>query len=182
MTLRAASGAGIVAAVLTVTVLSGCTAAPPAPSSSPSPATTASSAPTPEPESVPDAATCETVLTDEGYQKLAADGLESLPSPQVFDALAVRMVEAGGVACAWGKPNTDLVLTVVQVGVAPGEQEAWSQTLAESGYVLSDAPVAGAYSGPPDAANGISPVALPSSTTLTFVSSPAFAGMVASTD
>jgi hypothetical protein len=174
---------GIATAALTVTLLTGCTAAPPsstspAPTSGTTPAPTAI-APTPEPIAVPAAATCDTVLSAEGYQKIAGDGLEPLASPQVFDDLAIRMVAAGGIACAWGRPNTDLVLTVVQVGFAPAEQPTWSQAIDESGYVLTDDPIPGAYSGPADAANGIMPVAVPTSEVLTFVSSPAFAGLIA---
>jgi hypothetical protein len=173
---------GIAAAALAVTLLTGCTAPPSSASSATTtggtPAPTATT-PTPEPIAVPPAATCDTVLSAEGYQKIAGDGLEPLASPQVFDDLAIRMVAAGGIACAWGRPNTDLVLTVVQVGVAPAEQATWSQAIGESGYVLTDDPISGAYSGPADAANGITPVAVPTSEVLTFVSSPAFAGLIA---
>ena len=182
MTLRPLTLGGIATAALTVTLLAGCTAAPPSPSAAPTPDTTpapTAPAPTPEPTALPSAATCETVLSAEGYQKIVTDGLEPLASPPVFDELAIRMVGAGGIACAWGRPNTDLVLTVVQVGVAPAEEATWSQALDESGYVLTDAPISGAYSGPADAANGIPPVALPGAEVLTFVSSPAFAGLIA---
>jgi len=184
VTLRPLTLGGI-AATLAITLLAGCTAAPSPASSAPTTgATPAPTATTPIPEPVaetsPDStATCDTVLSAEGYQKVTGDGLETLASPQVFDELAIRMVDAGGIACAWGRPNTDLVLTVVQVGVAPAEEATWSQALDESGYVLTDAPIAGAYSGPADAANGITPVALPGSAVLTYVSSPAFAGLIA---
>ena len=184
MTRRPLTLGGIATAALAVTLLAGCTATPssasaPTPDSTPAPTATT---PTPEPaaEVSPDAAaTCDTVLSAEGYQKVTSDGLEPLASPPVFDELAIRMVAAGGIACAWGRPNTDLVLTVVQVGVAPAEEATWSTALEASGYVLTDAPISGAYSGPADAANGITPVALPGSEVLTYVSSPAFAGLIA---
>jgi hypothetical protein len=177
---------GIATAALAVTLLTGCTAAPPSSASSATttgatPAPTATTA-TPEPTAVPSAATCDTVLSAAGYQKIAGDGLEPLASPQVFDELAIRIVAAGGIACAWGRPNTDLVLTVVQVGVAPGQEATWSQAIDESGYVLTDDPISGAYSGPAEAGNGITPVAVPTSEVLTFVSSPAFAGLIAQAD
>ncbi|SIO00368.1 hypothetical protein SAMN05443544_2151 [Agromyces cerinus subsp. cerinus] len=119
------------------------------------------------------------MLAAEGSQKLSDDGLEPLPTPKVFDALAVRMVEADGIACAWGKPSTDITLTVVQVGVAPGDAGAWSDALAETGYVLSDDPVPGAYTGPVEPGSGISPVAVRADGSLTFVSAPTFASMLA---
>ncbi|WP_056007373.1 hypothetical protein [Agromyces sp. Root1464] len=118
------------------------------------------------------------MLAAEGYQKLTDDGLEPLPAPRVFDALAVRMVEAGGVACSWGKPNTDIALTVVQIGVTPPD-DAWTEALAETGYVLTDDPVARAYSGPAEPGSGISPIAVLTDGTLTFVSAPTFATMLA---
>ena len=181
MTRRPAICNALIAAA-SIALLSGCTAADdPAPPSTSIPtassATSASPEPSPTPSAAP-AATCDTVLAAEGYRKLADDGLELRPAPRAFDALAVRMVEAGGVACTWGKPNTDIALTVVQVGVAPLD-DAWTVALAETGYVLTDDPVAGAHSGPAEPGSGISPVAVLTDGTLTFVSAPTFATMLA---
>lgn len=180
MTRRPALGGALIAAVA-IALLGGCaTPNDLAPSTSPPTASSAPSAspdPSPTPSAAP-AATCNTVLAAEGYQKLADDGLELRPAPRAFDALAVRMVEAGGVACTWGKPNTDIALTVVQVGVTPLD-DAWTVALAETGYVLTDDPVAGAHSGPAEPGSGISPVAVLTDGTLTFVSTPTFATMLA---
>lgn len=183
MTRRPFAFGSIAAATLAVSLLSGCTATTPSQTSMPTEGATPApeaTTPTPEPTAPPaDTATCATVLSVEGYEKIAADGLEPVDPPQVFDQLAVRMADSGGVACSWGRPRTDLVLTVVQLPVAAADEATWIQALAETGYAATDDPVPGAHTGQPDAANGISPVAVLSSGTLTFVSSPAFAGLIA---
>ena len=79
----------------------------------------------------------------------ASDGLEPLAS--TAGLRRARHPDGrlqAGIACAWGRPNTDLVLTVVQVGVAPAEEATWSQALDASGYVLTDAPSRGALQRP----------------------------------
>jgi hypothetical protein len=129
-----------------------------------------------EPSEAPAIGTsCEDVLAPEAYAEMEADGLE----PTVFtpfDQIAVRIAEEGGLACAWGKPQTDLVLSVAQI--AASDESAWSSALAEAGYTRTDDPVAGAYSGQPDAGNGISPVVIVADATVTFVTLPDFAQWV----
>ncbi|PWC05531.1 hypothetical protein [Agromyces badenianii] len=183
MTRRPAFGGALLAA-LAIVLLNGCTPAVVDGTAELTPSSTPASTTEPAPSATPGAApaaTCETVLATEGYAKLADDGLQPLPSPQVFDALAARMVEAGGLACAWGKPNTDLVLTVVEIGITPADEAAWSGALGETGYVLTDQPTPGAYTGPMEPGSGISPVAVLADGTLTFVSAPTFATMLAPT-
>ncbi|MFB6611079.1 hypothetical protein ACFCVO_12200 [Agromyces sp. NPDC056379] len=179
MTRRLSAGRALLAA-FAVVLLSGCTAADvdAAPSASSSPTSAPTSPPEPTPTAAP-AATCETVLSAEAYQKLADDGVEPRPTPHVFDALAIRMVEADGIACAWVKPSTDIKLTVVEVGVTPSDGAAWAETLGETGYVLTDDPVPGAYVGPVEPGSGISPIAVLTDASLTFVSAPTFASMLA---
>lgn len=183
MTRRPFAFGGIAAAALALSLLSGCTATTPSSTTVPTAGTTPSpqaTTPAPEPTAPPAAAaTCATVLSAEGYEKITTDGLEPVDPPQVFDQLAVRMTDSGGVACSWGRPRTDLVLTVVQLPVRSADEATWIQALAETGYAATDDPVPSAHTGQPDAANGISPVAVLSSGTLTFVSSPAFAGLIA---
>ncbi len=139
MTRRPLTLGGIATAALAVTLLAGCTATPssasaPTPDATPAPTATT---PTPEPvaETSPDpAATCDTVLSAEGYQKVTSDGLEPLASPPV-----VRRARHphGGLREASPAPGAgrtrDLVLTVVQVGVAPAEEATWSQALDDIG-------------------------------------------------
>ena len=176
-------------ALLLVTLaLAGCVATPtPTPPASESPAVTpspsASAEPTTEPSAAP-AATCDTVLTADAYAKLANDGLESREPPAVdhmatYYPFAAQLIEAGGLSCSWGKPQTDLVLTVTQL--ADADSGAWAAALADAGFVESNDPVTGAYTGPVDPGTGISPVVVVAGDSMTFVSAPTFAGWIAST-
>ena len=82
--------------------LTGCIDRPqPTPTPSPAPTTPAAAAPI----------ECDAVLGSDGYAKLAEDGLEPV-EPQLFDALAIQLEEAGGTACAWGLPQSDVGLTL----------------------------------------------------------------------
>ncbi|WP_395245090.1 hypothetical protein ACGGZK_04640 [Agromyces sp. MMS24-K17] len=161
--------------------LAGCTVGAPVASEpaepSPAPAASASETPDASPSETPAiAATCDTVLTPEAYAKLAADGLEPMPFTP-FDPVEVRIADAGGLTCSWGKPQTDLVLAVAQVPTG-ADEAAWAAALADGGYTQTDDPVPGAYVGQPDAANGIAPVAILADGRITFVSVPAYAGSV----
>ena len=171
------------AVILLALGLAGC--APGAPTTdgetTPSPSPAPSASPTDEPTTTPDTpaatgATCDTVLTPEAYAKIEADGLEpTLFTP--FDPLAVRITEEGGLTCAWGRPQTDLLLDVAQIPIGDDEAE-WTDSLAAAGYSRTDDPVDGAYTGQPDAGNGITPVVIVADGTVTFVSVPAYAGWV----
>lgn len=180
MTLRIAHG-GVLALFVAIPLLTGCTAGAPdakaVPSASEAPQT-ASALPTPEPTPVAQPTDCGAVLTEEAMTKLSTDGLEPI-EPRLFDPLAVQMQEAGGLACSWGKPSTDLVLTVAQVKFDPADESAWLTALDEAGYVATDEPVPGAYTGPVEAGSGLSPVAVLADGTLTFVSAPVFAEWIA---
>jgi hypothetical protein len=168
--------------------LAGCVATPaptPTPSASPpaTPSETPSAEPTTEPSAVP-AASCDTVLTADGYAKLANDGLEPiepLPADHVatYYPLAAQMVEAGGLACDWGRPQTDIRFTVAQLPDA--DWGVWEPALAEAGFVETNDPVPGAYTGTVDPGTGIPPVVVVTGDTLTFVSAPTFAAWIAST-
>jgi len=180
MTRRPPIGGSLLAA-LAVVLLSGCTSTDgndaTVPTPSPTPTSTQQQAPTATPDAAP-AATCDTVLEAEAYQKLADDGLAPT-TVGVGYPLAERMAEAGGLSCAWGKPQTDIALTVVQVPLGSADEAAWRSTLAELGYVESGQPVAGSFTGPIDPGSGISPVAVLAGGALTFVSAPTFATMLA---
>lgn len=178
---RPAIGGSLVA-VLAIMLLAGC-AQPgdvgetPSPSRTTAPSSTSEPSPVPSPDAAP-AATCDTLLTDEAYQKLADDGLAPT-GVGVGYPLVERMTEAGALACAWGKPQTDIALTVVQLPLGSADEAAWRSTLAELGYVESGQPVAGSFTGPVDPASGISSVAVLAGGTLTFVSAPTYATMLA---
>lgn len=166
--------------------LTGCVATPaPTPTpSAPPPATplqTPAAEPTTEP-SADSAATCDTVLTADAYAKLATDGL--LPNEPdaahhlaTFYPMAAQMVEAGGLACDWGRPQSDTGIMVVQLSDV--DLGVWEPALAEAGFVETNDPVPGAYTGPVDPGAGISPVVVVTDDTLTFVSAPTFAGWIA---
>jgi hypothetical protein len=166
------------AALLLALGLAGCATTGPAPSSSPEPTTsTATPADAPSAEPTPDAATipatCDTILTPEADAKLEADGLEARGAT-LFDPIAIRISDEGGLTCSWGKPNTDNVVDVAQLGIGQEEPE-WTAALTEAGYVQDDDPVPGGWRGEPDAANGISPVVVIDTGTLTYFSTPAYA-------
>ncbi|MDQ0894357.1 hypothetical protein [Agromyces ramosus] len=124
------------------------------------------------------------MLTPDGYAKLTADGLEPLEPVAVdhlatYFPIAAQMVEAGGLACGWGKPQTDFGLSVTQLSAA--DPAVWEPALADAGFVESNDPVPGAYTGPVDAGSGRSPVVIVAGDTLTFVSAATFAGWIAPT-
>lgn len=172
-------------AVLLVTLaLAGCVATPtPTPSPSESPAASPSPTATAEPSAAP-AATCDTVFTADAYTRLASDGLEPREPHAVGGLagvypLAAQLIEAGGLSCRWGKPQTDIALNVVQLFDA--DFGIWQPALADAGFVETNDPVPGAYTGPVDPGAGISPVVVITEDTLTFVSAPTFASWIAPT-
>lgn len=157
--------------------LAGCTAAPqqsPVPTPSPAPATTPPETDAGEASGID----CSTVLSPEGYAKLTSDGLEPI-EPRAFDELAIEMTDAGGTACSWGKPQTDITLTVVQVLVPDEDLAGWEATLADTGYVAQDDPGAGVYTGPIDPGTGLSPIAVVTGDRITFLSAPTFEELLA---
>jgi hypothetical protein len=180
VTARSATAATLLA--VGALLLAGCAAEP---SPSPTPTTPRSSAPAtpsptpsgdptpePEPSPEPEPVTCETVLTPEANDALAADGLEFRGSDNPGYPLADQLTAAGATSCTWVRPQSDIHLTVVQLQIAPGEGESWSRVLAENGYTATDDPVPGAHTGPVDPGTGISPVVLVETGRITFASTP----------
>ena len=150
--------------------LSGCTGPSqetPPPSADPS----ASSQPSPS------QVACDDLLSPDGTAKLAADGLEPV-DPQLYDPLATQMADAGAVTCAWGKPDTDIVLTAVQLPVPDAEWSEWETALAEADYVDSTG-TGTLYTGPVEAGSGVSPVVVATGDRITFLSTPAYAELLA---
>jgi hypothetical protein len=161
-------------------VLVGCTATP---DTTPSPSAPAATAPAPEtsepttPVAEP-AATCDTVLTAETYVTFEADGIEPIQPPIVVNRFAQQMVEAGGLACTWGAPAAE-GLTVVRLSDA--DWAAWESALAGAGFVETNDPVAGAYTGPVDPGMGESPIVVVDGGTLTYADNPTVASWIAPT-
>lgn len=176
---RALPAAVILLALGLSACATGTSAGDDAATTSPEPSASAIAEPTPTPTATAPAeiaATCDTVLTPEAYAKIEADELEPT-SATPFDPLAVRITEEGGLMCSWGRPHTDLILSVAQVP-AGDDETAWANALAEGGYSQTDDPVAGAYTGQPDAAMGATPTVIVADGTVTFVNLPAYAGWV----
>ncbi|MCD2441043.1 hypothetical protein LQ757_02025 [Agromyces sp. SYSU K20354] len=154
--------------------LTGCTAQlQPEPSPSP---TLTTPAPTTPAASV--GIECDRVLGSDGNAKLAADGLEPV-EPQLFDPLAVQLEEAGGTACAWGRPQTDIGLTLVQLSVPDAEWAAWETALADAGYAVDSDAADGMYTGPVDPGTGVSTVAVVAGDRITFLNTAVFADLLA---
>lgn len=119
--------------------------------------------------------TCDTILTAEATSALAAQGLELRDGATPGYPLAEQFAAAGGTACTWVMPQSDIFFTVVQLPVADGEQEAWARVLAENGYTATDDPVPGAHTGPVEPGTGIASVAIVEPARMTFMSAPAHA-------
>ena len=148
-------------------------------SQSPTTETTSVATPTPAPTEA-DAASCDTVLTEEATAQLAADGLEQVEvGESTFYAIADDLIAAGGLACKWGRPSSDVSLTVVQLSGIDVAASEWPAALAAAGYTETGDPVAGAYSGPADPGTGVPSVVLVMPESLTFVSTPTHAVDVA---
>lgn len=182
MTRRIVRRALPAAVILLALGLSACASGTPAAddasaTTSPEPSASAMAEPTPTPTAPAGvAATCDTLLTPEAYAKIEADGLEPTPFTP-YDPLSIRITEEGGLTCAWGRPRTDLILSVAQVATG-ADEAAWIDALTAGGYSQTDDPVHGAYTGQPDAANGITPTVIIADGTVTFISAPTFAGWV----
>jgi hypothetical protein len=168
---------------LLVIGLSACTGAPSTvPTSEPTsePTSDATVAPSTEPTETAAAATCDTVLTDEAYAKLDADGLTPRDTITHTEFIG-EMLDAGALGCRWGKEATDITLDVAQLAVDDAAWPEWEAALATAGYTLTNDPVPGAYTGPVEPGSGISPVVVRTDGAITFLSAPTFAAWVAPT-
>ena len=169
----------IPAVLFAAVVLVGCTATPDATSPSAPSATAPSPDATSEPQpSAEPAATCDTMLTTETYDRFEADGIEPIEPPIVVNQLAQQMVEAGGLACTWGAPAAE-GLTVVRLSDA--DWAVWESDVADAGFVETNDPVPGAYTGPVDPGMGESPIVVVDGGTLTYADNPTVASWVAPT-
>jgi hypothetical protein len=123
---------------------------------------------------------CDSVLTDAARAQLEADGLEQVDvGASTYYAIADDLVEAGGLACKWGRPSSDVSMTVVQLSGVDVATSEWPAALAAEGYVETGDPVPGAYTGPADPGTGLPSVVVVTADRLTFVSAPTFAVDVA---
>ena len=142
--------------VLAALALTGCTSA-----ATPDPSPTAASetpAATPSASSEPTAApaTCDTILTDLGFQDLADDGLTELEYMSDGGTDLQFMFDAGGAVCRWGKPSSDITATVGQTPMSQADWDTKRASLEAEGFTPTDDPATGFLLTPPDAASGIS--------------------------
>jgi hypothetical protein len=173
-------GATLIAAA-TMTVLSGCVSGATGETqvSTPSPAPSAATTPEPAPDATPAAATCDTVLTADGYAKVDSLGLTPMET-SYFEPLAARMHDAGATTCSWGKPQTDTGLTVVQLPVSETDWPTWMGELAAAGYVESNDPVEGTHTGPVDPGTGVPSLVVVDDDRITYLNTATLAGMLTS--
>ncbi|MEV1128845.1 hypothetical protein [Agromyces sp. NPDC049794] len=163
-----------------VVALAACTAAPgttPAPSAPSATMPSADATSEPEPSAAP-AVTCDDVLTAETYTRFEADGIEPIDPPIVVDPFAQQLVEAGALTCTWGAPAAE-GLTVVRLSDADSTE--WEPMLADAGFVETNDPVPGAYTGPVDPGLGETPIVVVTGDTLTYADNPTVAGWLVPT-
>ncbi|MEI5583492.1 MULTISPECIES: hypothetical protein [unclassified Agromyces] len=158
--------------------LAGCSAGDPGETAAPepSPASTPSAEPvteTPTEDPATSAATCDDLMTPEAYAQLESDGLVPMEF-DTADPIARRIAEQDGLACNWGKPQSDILLHVRQAEVG-ADEAGWTDALTSAGYRRTDDPVTGAWTGPVEPGSGLSPVVVVADGTVTFVSAPTFA-------
>lgn len=149
-TLLATIAAGALALVLTgcgagAPATSGSGAAPEA-SATADPAATATEAPS-DPEA--GALSCDTVLTDAEYTRLAAEGHEPRENPFLLGPAMERMADEGALVCVWNKPNSDVAVWYARLEV--GDQgQAWLDQLQAEGWLEDTHQGDGSYQAPAD--------------------------------
>jgi hypothetical protein len=172
----AAAGAFLLLALST-----GCSATPTTdaapttvPSASPEPMTT----PTPTP--APDPATCETVLTDEEYASLAADGLTLRPDDAFPLGSAMSdLIDDGALHCTWAGEQGDVAVWFAQLAESDDAWGARESELTAAGWIRTDDPMPGTLTAPTDYDANYLPSMVHVDGMTYFVSYAAFFGSVA---
>lgn len=148
-------GSSFPAVLLLATVaLTGCGTGAPAPSTTTTTAPSATATPTASPTATAAAVTCDTILTEPGRQGLADDGLTEREYTAGRTDLQF-MIDAGGVACRWVKPSTDIGATVAQAPFTEAEWDAKQSALETEGYEPTDDPAPGFLLEPTDPAGDL---------------------------
>jgi len=140
--------------LLAAVALTGCGTGAPAPSTTTTTAPSATATPTVSPSATTAAVTCDTILTAPGAQQLADDGLTAREYTTGRTDLQF-MIDAGGVACRWAKPSTDVVATVAQAPFAEAEWAARQSALEAEGFEPTNDPAAGFLLEPTDPAGDL---------------------------
>lgn len=157
--------------LLAAVALTGCGTGAPAPSTTTTTAPSATPTPTASPTATAAAVTCDTILTEAGRQGIADDGLTAREYTAGRTDLQF-MIDAGGVACRWVKPSTDIGATVAQAPFTEAEWDAKQSGLEAGGFEPTDDPAAGFLLEPTDPAGDLRSGFLWRDGQLFFVSSP----------
>ena len=161
------------------------TAAPSQASSAPTTGTTpepTATTPTPEPvaETSPNpAATCDTVLTEAEYAKLAEDGHTLDQDPWILGPAMEELAADGALTCEWHRPGGDISVWYAQLAE---DDAAWAGRragLEAAGWIVSDDPFAGTLLAPADYDANYQPSMLNVDGVTYFVTHPRFLGSVA---
>ena len=130
--------------VLVALALSGCTpAVTPDPSGTPTASATPTATPSASAEPTAAPVTCDTILTELGFQDLADDGLIEQEFTGDGEVDLRFMIDAGGVACRWGKPSTDIIATIGQAPMSQADWDSKRASLEAEGFTPTDDPAIG---------------------------------------
>ena len=174
-----------IAGALLVLSLTACTAAPTT-TASPSPTAAPSDSPAPpagtvEPTVVPvDDATCEDVLTQDEYARLASDGLTASPETTFpLGPAMVDLIDDGALDCHWAADQSDVAVWFARLAES---EEAWAARKAEllaAGWTEADQPLPGTLTAPTDYDANYVPSMVHADGVTYFVSYVAFLGSIA---
>ncbi|MEI5583495.1 MULTISPECIES: hypothetical protein [unclassified Agromyces] len=104
-----------------------------------------------DPTSAPaDEVTCEDVLTDDEYERLASSGLALQEDAFPLGPAASDLIADGALDCTWAAPRSDVALWVARL---PESDAAWAERRTEllaAGWTEADAPFPGTLTAPAD--------------------------------
>ncbi|MCU1446277.1 hypothetical protein [Cryobacterium sp.] len=125
--------------------------ASPTPTATAAPASTATASPTPSAttsETPVTAPGCDTVLTDDEYASLAADGLVLAPDVRVLDDVMQTLMDEG-FGCQWAGGG-DVSVWYAQADHDEATWAARRQELLDAGWTETDTPTEGVLAAPAD--------------------------------
>ena len=184
VTLRRSHG-GILAALIAIPLLTGCTTGAPDATAVPSPseaAPSSSAEPTPEPVVEPSpepTSTCDTVLTEAEYASLDEDGLKLDQDPWMLGPAMEELATDGALTCEWHRSGGDISAWYAQLAE---DDVAWAgrrARLEATGWTVSDDPFAGTMLAPADYDANYQPSMLNADGVTYFASYARFLGSVA---
>jgi hypothetical protein len=132
---------------VSVLLLAGCT-----PSGNTGPARTAQPIPSPTSSAAASAPpkpadTCENIVTPAALTKLTTPPNAFVPDftnrMRVPGSQLYRFIELGGIACEWGRPNSDIVYDLASSAITDAQASVEKATLVGLGWVASPLPAGG---------------------------------------